>query len=460
MSLSTRNQQCVKPRVKLLLVFFAFISSLLPIFSQNFKEVKYAEALQLVEKTEKPKKAPVIAIIDSPMQLGLFDESFIWKNKNEIEGNGIDDDLNGYIDDVLGWNFSEHSNDITNRNLGNWHGTPVFSLIKDFLVDKRQNPRLVKLMGLVKGNSVVQIKESLAYVLQMRRRYNETKGKEGAFIVAVNCSWGKDGLWNYENEDWCNFYDALGKEGVLVISSVPNEDIDVDIEGDMPSTCQSDFLITVTNTMKNSSQLEYAAYGEQSVDIGAPGERSFTLLNSGDFGFFDGTSAAAPYVTSTIGLMYQMFFESFDFDIQQNPEKTALLIKDFILQGSDKLDYLQYKTTSGGSLNMYRSLKLLFDYYNNENKSDDVSLDLISLYPNPSSNYMNILIESSVSEEATLKIFDVSGRKVGVEKFNLKPGIHSYEFNDVITKLSSNIYMITVQTKSGRFSKKTKFVKK
>ncbi|WP_157730142.1 S8 family peptidase [Tenacibaculum jejuense] len=458
--MNTKKQQNKKPRVKLLLVFLVFAVHISHIKSQNLKEVKYAEALQILKKTEVPKRIPVIAILDAPIQLELFDENIIWKNSEEIPGNEIDDDKNGYIDDVFGWNFSDHSNDVTNKNFGNWHGTPVFSIIKSFLHQKLAKQRLVKVMSLVKGNSIQEIEESLAYILEMRKRYNETNGKEGAFIVAVNCSWGKNGLWNYNNKQWCSYYDLLGEQGVLVVSSVPNEDVNVDQIGDMPSTCLSDFLLTVTNIHNESSGLEYAAFGEESVDIAAPGERSFTLLNSGDFGFFDGTSAAAPYVTSAIGLMYQMYFEDFDNDIQENPKKVALSIKDFILKGIDKIDFLQDKTTSGGSLNMYNSIKLFYDYYNKESKMDQITLDFVSLYPNPSDDYVHALVESNIEEEAYLNIFDLHGRRIRREKFQLKTGVYSYEFYDVIFQLTRNIYMITIDTASGRFSKSVKFIKK
>ena len=70
--------------------------------------------------------------------------------------------------------------------------------------------------------------------------------------------------------EWCALYDSLGSVGVLTISSVSNENVDVDVFGDMPSTCTSDFLITVTNSGQHDEKIYDAAYGDDSVELAAP----------------------------------------------------------------------------------------------------------------------------------------------------------------------------------------------
>ncbi|WP_408041734.1 S8 family serine peptidase [Tenacibaculum amylolyticum] len=425
--------------------------------AQNFEKIQFYEALKVLEKVEKTPKSPVIAIIDGAVRKELFSETVFWTNIHEIPNNNIDDDGNGYVDDYEGWNFSNDTNDVINNGLGDWHGTPVFSLVNR-LVSSAQK---IKLMNLVKGDKIDEVLESLRYVLSMRKKYNETGGKEGAFIVAVNCSWGKNMLWAADFPEWCSIYNELGEQGVLVVSSVPNNNINVDEVGDMPSTCRSEYLLTVTNVNKLDEKVVEAAYGSYSVDIAAPGDRSVTLLNSGEYGVFGGTSAAAPYVSGTIGLLYTVFIEQFQNDIIERPQETALLIKQLILEGSDKSVSLENIITSEGRLNVFKSVKLLLDEYGENEKYEAVfsDLNIQKIYPNPVKNNCKLLIESDRSEEVSISIIDINGLIVETfSDFTIK-GIKEVLINLADFQLSRGIYFLQVRNESNLYDTTKMIVK-
>lgn len=459
MKLKNKNRQVEKQAVilRLFLFCYMFFCAKEATNAQNLEKIQFYEALKVLEKVEKTLESPVIAIIDGGVRKELFPEGAFWINIHEIPNNSIDDDGNGYVDDYLGWNFSNNTNDVTNNELGDWHGTPVFSIMNRMV----SNTKRIKLMNLVKGDDIDEILESLRYILSIRKRYNETEGKEGAFVVAVNCSWGKNRLWASDFPEWCAIYNELGEQGVLVVSSVPNNNINVDEVGDMPSTCTSEYLLTVTNVNQRDEKAMEAAYGSYSVDIAAPGNRSYTLLNAGEYGVFGGTSAATPYVSATIGLLYTVFVEQFQNDVREKPEEIALLIKQFILEGSDKNVSLKSIITSEGRLNMFKSVKLLLDEYGASEKYEALfgSLNVHKIYPNPVKTNCKLLIESDRIEEVDISIVGVNGLIVGVfSNFTVK-GIKEIAINLEELQLSKGIYFLQLRSQSNLYDTITFVVK-
>ncbi len=458
MKLKNRKREINKQAIifRLFLLYSMFFNHSSVLLAQNLEKIDYYEAIKVLEKTEKNPEIPVIAVIDGAVKRKIFRKEVFWKNKYEIQNNGIDDDGNGYVDDYMGWNFSNNSKDVTNKGVGDWHGTPVCSIVEK-IISKSKG---VQLMNLVKGESIHQIIESLAYVFMMRKAYNETKGEKGAFVVAVNCSWGKNRLWASDYPEWCEIYNKLGKEGVLVISSVPNDDLDIEKVGDMPSTCNSEYLITVTNTNTKDKKIEEAAYGKYSVDISAPGDKSYTLLNTGKYGFFGGTSAAAPHVTGTIGLMYSIFLEDFYLNIKHKPEEVASLIKKCIVEGSNKIESLNGITAFEGRLNAFNSIKLLFDYYNKSSIYENIfqQLKIVSIYPNPAINNVTVLLESNEDKEVFLDVTDLNGRILNSFPYFVKAGINTIEIFIKKGKMKKGVYILKTRSLSGVVSNDKKII--
>ncbi|MBK9271732.1 MAG: S8 family serine peptidase [Saprospiraceae bacterium] len=296
----------------------------------------------------------VLCIIDDGLDIQHYDiRPNHWKNHAEIPNNGVDDDSNGYIDDYNGWNTFQKNDQFA---LGR-HGTPVCGLAA-----ARGNNNLgvcgmswnVKLMFVSGGGDEAMALQAYAYPWQARKMYNLSGGKQGAFVVATNSSWGADYRKPEEAPLWCAVYDSLGAVGILNAASTTNLDLNVDMAGDLPTTCESDWLITVTNMESNDQKDITSGYGPKSIDIGAFGENVFTIAPSNGLDFFKGTSAAAPQISGAIALLYSMPCNAVAELAKTDPAGAALMMKQLILNNVRPIPSLQGITVSGGVLDFER----------------------------------------------------------------------------------------------------------
>lgn len=288
----------------------------------------------------------------------------VWMNHEEIPNNNIDDDGNGYTDDYLGWNADDGDDDITGGTFGGGHGTPVAGIIgaqgdnNHGVTGVNWN---VKLMIVVGGGNEAQAVAAYSYPLVMRKRYNQSGGTQGAFVVATNSSWGIDQGQPADAPLWCAMYDSLGAAGILSAGATANANFNIDVVGDLPTGCPSDYLITVTNTNDDDVKLTQAGYGITTIDLGAPGQGTYTVADGNSYAGFGGTSGATPHVAGTIGLLYSAPCFSFSVLAQANPGGAALAVKNYIMDGTDPNNSLDGITVSGGRLNMYGALNQLIN---------------------------------------------------------------------------------------------------
>lgn len=305
----------------------------------------------------------VVAVIDDGLNINHEDIApNVWVNRNEIPDDNLDNDGNGFIDDIHGWSFRDNSNDVLYDGS---HGTSVAGIIGA----KGNNGTgvtgvnwNVKLMPINYGNAnEANALASYAYAYKMRKMYNESNGAKGAFIVATNSSWGIDYGKADEAPLWCAFYDSLGTIGILSAGATANLNVNVDAEGDLPTSCESEYLIAVTNLTSQDVKVTGAGYGAKSVDIGAYGNGTYTVNSSGSYGGFSGTSGATPHVAGTIALLYAIDCGKFNNLYKNNPADAALTIKDIILSNTTSNPSLINKTTTGGKLNVYESALALVD---------------------------------------------------------------------------------------------------
>jgi len=301
----------------------------------------------------------VIAVIDDGFLLSHGDLNF-WKNHNEIPGNLIDDDGNGYIDDIDGWNTYTNSPNITTQD----HGTHVSGIAAARgnngmgVTGVNWNAQVMPVQGSSTMESITV--GSYAYVLEMRQLYDETNGAKGAFVVSTNASFGVDGGQPEDYPIWESMYDSLGMRGVLSAGATSNGNYNIDEFGDIPTAFDTPSLITVTNTTHTDSKAN-AGYGATTIDLGAPGTQVYSTRSNGGWGTKTGTSMACPHVTGAVALMYSAASESFMNTYFDDPENTALLIKQYILEGVDPIPALQGITVTGGRLNIYNSIQFLLD---------------------------------------------------------------------------------------------------
>ena len=308
----------------------------------------------------------VVAVIDRGFELNQEDINF-WKNNKEIPNNNIDDDNNGYIDDVDGWNSYTKTDNWTSAD----HGTHVSGI-----VGAKGNNGIgvtgvnwnVKVMPVSYGNSSsflfeANVVAAYTYVRDQRKLYNQTIGAKGAFVVATNSSFGVDlGLAaNYPL--WCAMYDSLGAVGILNAGATTNSNTNVDIKGDMPSTCTSNWLISVTSTTRTDTKAT-AGYGINFIDLGAPGSNIISTVTalSGNYKSISGTSMATPHVAGAIALMYSVPCNRLIENYKNNPAGVALIVKDSLLKTTDKISALNGITVTGGRLNLFGTVNSMMNY--------------------------------------------------------------------------------------------------
>jgi hypothetical protein len=150
-------------------------------------------------------------------------------------------------------------------------------------------------------------------------------------------------------------YDSMGVAGILSMGATANANTNVDVAGDIPTACASDYMLSVTNVKRNDVKETSAGYGLTTIDIGSFGSETWTLTQTG-YGAFGGTSGATPHVTGTAALMYSVPCPDFIQFAKTDPGAAALQIKAWILQSGDPNASLAGITVSGKRLNAYNAV--------------------------------------------------------------------------------------------------------
>jgi thermitase len=289
----------------------------------------------------------VVAVIDTGMDIDHQDlDGNIWTNPGEIAGNGIDDDRNGYVDDVKGWDFYHDDNSVFDSAEADRHATHVAGTIA-----AETNNRVgvagvawqVKIMPLKfigpERGYVSYAAEALRYAVD-----------QGAAIS--NHSYGyydltSSGSFSKTLRDAVDYAD---KAGHLVVAAAMNGGADrVGDDNDQlpyyPASHQTENVISVAASNKHDTLASFSNYGATSVDLAAPGEEIYSTVPGNAYSYGSGTSMATPHVTGTAVLLKSQF-----------PELSATAIKDRILSSVDPKASLQGKTVSGGRLNAVKAL--------------------------------------------------------------------------------------------------------
>jgi hypothetical protein len=282
-----------------------------------------------------------------------------WINTAEIPNDNIDNDANGYVDDYNGWNTGSNNDDYGNSS----HGTNCLGMIGakgNNNIDVAGANWDVKMMVINMGGSLTQanVVSAYTYPLVMRQMWNESNGSQGAFVVATSASWGIDGANPSSYPLWCQFYDTLGYYGILNVGATTNSNLDVDVAGDMPTACASNYMIGVGRT-GNQDQTA-GGYGDQTIELGAPGINVVTTngTSSGSTGITSttGTSFSCPLTAGVIGLAYSIPCPSFMSIVKSTPQVGADLVLQALLTGTDPKPQLSSKFVTGGRLNSRNTL--------------------------------------------------------------------------------------------------------
>jgi subtilisin family serine protease len=278
----------------------------------------------------------VVAVIDSGVRITHEDlVENLWVNPGEIADNGVDDDLNGFVDDVHGINASDGSGDV--RDVAG-HGTHVAGII-----------------GAV-GNNDLGIAGVAWRVQLLICRFIASDGS-GSISDAVTCIDYARGMGaQVMSASWVgtNYSAALElaigsarEAGIVFVAAAGNDGRDNDRYDYYPANLFLDNIITVAATTRTDELLSFSNYGGAQVDLAAPGQSihsTFFIVNN-SYISMAGSSPAAPQVAGAAALVLAAF-----------PEASYLEVIDRIRLGSDPLYALSGRCQTGGRLNLARAL--------------------------------------------------------------------------------------------------------
>jgi PKD repeat protein len=305
----------------------------------------------------------VVCIIESTNLNHTDLDANKWVNPYEIPGNGIDDDGNGYIDDIYGWNPAGNNGTVgygTNSGATS-HGTNCAGMMgavgnnSTGVVGANWN---LKIMIVTVGNlTQANVISSYTYPLVQRQRWNNSNGSQGAFVVATSASWGIDNANPASYPLWCNFYDTLGKYGIINVGATSNSNVNVDVSGDMPTACPSQYMVGVGRTDHNDNTA--GGYGVTTINFGAPGINVRTTANSNAYTTTTGTSFSCPLTAGVVGLAYSIPCPDFMAIVKSDPQLGANLVYQALMDGVDQKSQLATRFITGGRLNAFNTLNEL-----------------------------------------------------------------------------------------------------
>ena len=274
---------------------------------------------------------PLVAILDSGADYHHGDlAANIWKNPGEIPGNGLDDDSNGVIDDVHGYNAAANTGDPMDDGS---HGTHVHGTIGAVgnngqgVVGVNWEARLMPVKFLAGGyGDTADAIEGILYATKMGARLTSN-------------SWG--GI-NY-SQALC---DAMAASPALHICAAGNDGFSNDVRPVYPAGYNLPNLISVAATNAEGKLASFSNFGHDSVHVAAPGDKIYSTVPGDQYAYKSGTSMATPHVTGVAALI-----------ATEHPQISNHELRDRLIFAVDRSPELQGKVFSGGHLNAAKAVE-------------------------------------------------------------------------------------------------------
>lgn len=293
-------------------------------FTQSSANIKVTQAWTLLSTPDSIDQLPIVAIIDSGLDLehAVFKNTDrVYINSGEIPGNSVDDDGNGFVDDVSGWNFvSENSNVFDSTG----HGTHVSGIV----------------LGVTEN--IVNFNSQLSpriQILPLKFLNSDGVGKTSDAIEAINYaiaigakvinnSWGGPSYSSTLHSVFKNAYNA----GITIVAAAGNEASNNDVVSIYPASLDVPSLISVAASTEQDSYASFSNYGVNTTHIFAPGVGIYSTLPDNDYGLSTGTSMAAPFISGLAALIHA-----------EAPNLSGFQVKDIILStGTARTWFLSY----------------------------------------------------------------------------------------------------------------------
>jgi subtilisin family serine protease/DNA-binding beta-propeller fold protein YncE len=279
-------------------------------------------------------RAVVVGVIDTGIDCGHPDlAANIWTNSGEVPGNGIDDDGNGYIDDVRGWDFVNDDNDPTDDHGHGTHVAGTIGAVGDNAVGVAGINWEVSLIPLkfLASNGMGSTADAVAAL-----DYATLMGAD-----VTNNSWGGGSF----SQALLDAILSAAAADSLFVASAGNDGTDNDFVPHYPSSYEAPNVVAVASTDDDDNKAISSNFGASTVDLGAPGVGILSTLPGGSYGFRSGTSMAAPHVTGVAALIRSIV-----------PGFRVDTLKRAILDFAEPIPALAGITATGGRLNAFNSV--------------------------------------------------------------------------------------------------------
>lgn len=232
-----------------------------------------------------------VAVIDTGIDYTHPDlKANIWTNPGEIAGNGIDDDKNGYVDDIHGWDFANHDNDPMDDNLHGTHCAGTIGAVhnnSEGVAGVMANVQLIALKFLTAhgSGSTAGAIEAIDYATKM-----------GAHVMSN--SWGGGGKSTA-------MYEAIARasqKGIVFVAAAGNSKSNNDVYPTYPASYALPNVIAVAAVDNQGKPASFSNFGKRTVHVAAPGVNILSTVPGGKYRSLSGTSMAAPHVSGVVGL--------------------------------------------------------------------------------------------------------------------------------------------------------------
>ena len=252
----------------------------------------------------------VVAVIDAGVNVSHPDlAAQLWTNPGEIAGNGLDDDSDGFVDDVRGWNFVDSSADLSD-NTG--HGTEVAGVIAAATNNStgiagmcwQCKLMIVKVVQPGGAANYSDIAAGVAYAAQ-----------KGAKVINISLGGSSDSIT-------LKTAIATAAQSAVIVAGAGNDNG----EAAFYPAAYDDYVLAVAGTTNTDTKVATSNYGTW-VDVAAPGENILTTFNNGGYGSASGTSMAAPFASGLAGLIRS-----------QHADWSANQVRAQIIQTTDNID--------------------------------------------------------------------------------------------------------------------------
>ncbi len=281
----------------------------------------------------------VVGVIDTGIDYSHSDlASNMWVNSSEIPGDGIDNDGNGFVDDVHGINAITDSGDPMDDE---GHGTHVSGTIGASggngigVVGVNHEVSLVgcKFLDAAGNGSTSDAIKCIDYMVGLKN--------SGVNLRVLNNSWGGGGY----SQALADAIASSEAADLLFVAAAGNDTIDNDVNPHYPSNYENASVLSVASTDQTDGISWFSHYGLTSVDMGAPGSAILSTTPGESYASYSGTSMATPHVAGAAALVLSI-----------NPELSTQELKDLLMSSGDANAALQGVTVAGTRLNVNQAL--------------------------------------------------------------------------------------------------------